>query len=147
MRVWLRPPHRSRETLCVSAAWLSFSHSLPDTPSDSAMKPFSRSLRKQAKRNRIRHGAIPCRGRMQMIAAIVSRQQLIGMLRVGHNLVEIDHRIEVPIGSNPPVHSLAVRLAQRPRMIVLRAHIRCDGSSEDTNTVCMRACNDLLVSS
>lgn len=33
--------------------------------------------------------------RMQVVAAIVGGQQLIGMLRIAYHSIEIDHRVEV----------------------------------------------------
>ncbi len=55
---------------------------------------------------------------MQVIAAIIRGQKLIGVLRIAHYAVEINHRIEVSIGANPPVHRLPIGLTQRAGMIV-----------------------------
>ena len=48
---------------------------------------------------------------MQVIAAIERRQQSIRMLRIGHDLVKIDDRVEVSRSSNPFVHGLPVGFA------------------------------------
>ena len=55
---------------------------------------------------------------MQVIAAIVRRQKMIRMLRITHDVVEVNHRIEISLGANPSVHCLPVGLAQRTGMII-----------------------------
>jgi len=48
---------------------------------------------------------------MQVITAIVDREHLIGMLRIGHDFVEIDERVELSRSSNPMVHGLSIGFA------------------------------------
>src|ERR1700704_3016427 len=67
----------------------------------------------QTQRNRFAHGPITSRRGMQVVAAIVARQESVGMLRVAHHTVEIENSIEVPVRTNPLVHSLPGGLAQR----------------------------------
>src|SRR5437868_8132208 len=43
---------------------------------------------------------------MQMVSAVVSREQLRGVARVSHNLVEINHCIEFSAVADPSVHLL-----------------------------------------
>ena len=50
-----------------------------------------------------------------MVAAVVRRQKLIGMLRIPKYAIEIDHCIEVPGAANPAIHGLPIGLTQRPR--------------------------------
>src|SRR5579859_4391317 len=92
---------------------------------------------KKRQRNRVRHRFIARRRWMQMIAAVVGREQLIRVLRVAHYGVEIENRIEMPGTPYPRIHRLSVRLAQRSWVVIVRAHIRCDGSPVDSQTMCM----------
>ena len=82
---------------------------------------------------------------MQVIAAIVGRQKLIGMLRVADHAVEINHSIEISRSANPAVDGLPVSFAQWTRMIIARPNVRSDGRSDHVESVCMRACNYLLI--
>jgi hypothetical protein len=61
--------------------------------------------------NGLTHGAISCGRRMQVITAIVEREHLVGVLRIGDHLVEIDLRIELSRRSNPMVHGLPIGFA------------------------------------
>ena len=87
--------------------WL---HSLPSC--------LSICMIKQTQWNGIAHRLISSGRRMQMIAAVIGRQKLIGMLRIANYAVEINHSVEISAGANPPVYRLPIGFAQRTGMIV-----------------------------
>lgn len=62
---------------------------------------------KQGKRNRISLRGASCIVRVQMIAAVISREQLSRVARVAQDLVEIDHRIKFAAATYPVVNLLA----------------------------------------
>jgi hypothetical protein len=72
---------------------------------------FSRHFDEEAERNCLAHCLVSGWRRMQMIAAVKSRQQTIGLRRILHDLVEIDEGIEVSGGADPFIHGLAVGFA------------------------------------
>ena len=73
---------------------------------------------------------------MQVVAGIVRRQQLIGMGGIAHDLVEIDHRIEMAWCPDPRVDRLAVGLVDRRRMITGIAHVGRGGGVKARNGHC-----------
>ena len=82
---------------------------------------------------------------MQVISAIVCRQQLIRVLRIAHGRIEVYHGIEVSRRANPIIHCLPVSLAQRTGMIVIRSHIGRDRRAKDSQPVCVGPRNDLPI--
>ena len=82
---------------------------------------------------------------MQVVAAVVGGEQLIGMLGIADYGIEIDHRIEVAVGADPLIHGLAVRFAGWPGVIKTGANVRCDGGAIDQQSVGMGARDDLLI--
>ena len=60
----------------------------------------------QRKRNRIPLGNVSCIVDVQMISAVVSRQQLRGVAWVAHDFVEIDHSVEFAAAADPGVDLL-----------------------------------------
>jgi hypothetical protein len=82
---------------------------------------------------------------MQMIAAIVGRQQPIGMVRIGHDAVKIDDCVEVSRRANPLVHGPPVGLAQCSGMVVVGPYIRRDRPSNHPQPMRMGARDDLFV--
>lgn len=81
-----------------------------------------------------------------MVSTVVVGSQPVGLTRVAHNSVEINHRVEVAWRPNPLIDDLPVGFAQRPRMIVVRAYIRGDSRANYTNAVRVSALDDLFVS-
>ena len=59
---------------------------------------------------------------MQVIAAVVDRQELCRMIRVAHDRVEIDHSVERVAGADPLVDHLTLGLVLRgsPRSLPLQ---------------------------
>ena len=54
-----------------------------------------------------------------MVTRIEPCKKMIGMLRVAHNTVKIDHCIEVPGRPYPRIHRLPVGFAQRAGMVIV----------------------------
>jgi len=82
---------------------------------------------------------------MQVVAAVEGVQQMVGMLRVTHEGIEINHRIKVARGANPLINNLAVGFAQRAGVVIARTNVRSDCSSVDAQAVRVGAFDDLLV--
>src|SRR5581483_4990375 len=82
---------------------------------------------------------------MKMIARIICRQQAFGMLRIAHDLVEIDHGVKMPGGANPIIDGSPVSLVGGGRMIVGRTSKRQDGSADHFDVISVRARHNLLV--
>ncbi len=80
-----------------------------------------------------------------MIAAVMSRQQAAGLLGIAHDLVKVDHFIEVARSANPGVDRLPVALVRRPGMIVIGAGKRCDGAANHPDPMGVGAHGDLLI--
>ena len=80
-----------------------------------------------------------------MVAAIVGGQQPIGMLGVAHDGIEVDDGVEMAGCANPLIDGLAIGLAERAGMIVVRSNIGRDGGPVDAQAMCVGASNDLLV--
>lgn len=55
---------------------------------------------------------------MQVITAIEGGQQLAGVTGIANHGVEIDDAVEIPRGSNPLIHGLAVSFAQGSGMVI-----------------------------
>src|SRR5438270_3678087 len=92
-------------------------------------------LGEQGEWNRIAHCLISSGGGVKVVAAIVGRQEPVGMLRVAHDRVEVDHRVKMSSGTNPLIHALPVFFAKRAWVVVVRADIGRDGCSEDPKAV------------
>ena len=75
------------------------------------------SVREQRERDRVPHCPVARWIGMQMIAAVIGRQQAIRLAGIPHHLVKIDHRIEVTWRANPRIDRLSIRFVRRPRMI------------------------------
>src|ERR1035441_8267710 len=52
---------------------------------------------------------------MQVIAAVIGREEADWLIRIAHDLVEIDHAVEGLAGADPFIHSLALALLGRWR--------------------------------
>ena len=76
------------------------------------------SVGEQGEGDGVGHRFVAGRGGVEVVAAIVGGQEAIGMLRVAHDSVEVDHRVEVARRANPLIHCLPVGLAQRAGMVV-----------------------------
>jgi hypothetical protein len=53
-----------------------------------------------------------------VVSTIVGGEPAVGMLRIAHNTVEIDYRVQVAGRTNPRVHRLPVSLAQRAWYVI-----------------------------
>jgi len=82
---------------------------------------------------------------MEVVAAVVGGEELIGVLGVADYGVEIDDCIEVAGGADPFIHGLAVGFAERAGMIVAGAYVRSDGGAIDQQTVGMGTRDDLFI--
>ncbi len=80
-----------------------------------------------------------------MIAAVVRRQQAIGLGGITQGPVEINDIIEVAGGTNPGVDNLPVTLVGRPRVIVTGTGMWRDGCADYSNAVRVYAKDDLLI--
>src|SRR5579864_4916425 len=70
---------------------------------------------------------------------------MIRTLRVAQYRIEVDDRVEVAGGTNPLIDGLTIGLAERPRMIVVRADVRSDRGPNHTQTMGMGPYDDLLI--
>src|SRR5258708_1391151 len=67
------------------------------------------------------------------------------MRGVAHDSIEIDQCIEMPGGTNPLIHHLAVGFAQRAWVIIIRTYVRSYRGAKDAQAVGVRAFNKLLI--
>src|SRR5579864_1590933 len=70
---------------------------------------------------------------------------MIRMLRVAQYRIKVDDRVEVAGGTNPLIDGLTIGLAERPRMIVVRADVGSDCGPNYPQTMGMSAYDDLLI--
>lgn len=80
-----------------------------------------------------------------MVAAVVSRDEAVGMLRVAHDDVEVDDGIEVAGSADPLVDGLAIGLAERTWMVVGRTDVGSDCRAVDSQAVRVSPLDNLLV--
>ena len=65
------------------------------------------------------------------------------MLRVAHDPIEVDERVEVARRTNPLVDCLPIRLMDRSGMVEVRIHVGENCAADDLDAVRLRACDDL----
>src|SRR5579863_4286912 len=82
---------------------------------------------------------------MQMVAAVVRREQLVRMLGIADDAIKVDHRIEMARGPDPLVDGLAVSLTERARMVVARSNVGGDRRANNAQAVSVRSRDDLLI--
>src|SRR5260370_11573834 len=67
------------------------------------------------------------------------------MRGVAQDSIEIDQCVEMPRGTNPLIHRLAVGFAQRPWVIVIRTYVRSYRGAKDAQAAGVRTFDKLLI--
>src|SRR5882762_3951780 len=80
---------------------------------------------------------------MKVIARIKCREQMVRMLRVAHDLIEVDDRVEVASRTNPLVDCLPIRLNVRSGMVEVRIDIGKNCAADDLDAVRLCTRDDL----
>ena len=82
---------------------------------------------------------------MEVVAAVVGGEEVVGVGGVTDYLVEIDGGVEVVGGADPGVDGLAVGFAEGAGVVVVGAEVGGDGGSVDAEVVGVGSGDDLFV--